>query len=131
MSKKTRKKRKPPIKVSLPKKKVEPTKKEPKAIVFEEGFEVSKEVMETPRMQEMVATGEVELIKEEDPKKLPTLIQTQIEAILLEAPTLPWEIDKGYIDIDFRKGYVALLRSLVKLYGLPYNVNQVGKLTPK
>lgn len=53
----------------------------------------------------------------------------QIEAILKEAPMLPWEIDKTYIATGFRKAYVALLKKLVKLYGLPYNVDQTGVLT--
>lgn len=56
---------------------------------------------------------------------------TKIEAILQDAPVLPWKIDLTYIDKDFRKAYVALLKKLVELNGLSYNVDQTGTLTPK
>jgi len=55
----------------------------------------------------------------------------QIETTLLEAPMLGWNFDIAYIDNEFRKSYVALLQKLVKLYDLPYNVNQTAVLAPK
>ena len=57
--------------------------------------------------------------------------KTQLETVLLTAPRLPWKIDTTYIDKDFRKAYVAMLKNLVELYDLPYYVNQEAILTRK
>lgn len=56
---------------------------------------------------------------------------SDIETLLLKAPVLPWKIDTTYIDTDFRKAYIALLKLIVKTCDLPYNVNQTGTLTPR
>ena len=111
-----KKKKKVATKAVLPKKKAEP-----------ETIEVSDE-------STVIPATKLELVPEPMPTydlgiPTPTPAQDVLLAILKQAPLLPWEIDKAYIGIDFRKQYVALLRNLVKMLALPYNVNQAGKLT--
>jgi len=54
-----------------------------------------------------------------------------IRNLLLKAPSLSWKIDTTYIDKEFRKAYVELLRTLVIIFDLPYLVNQEAILTRK
>jgi len=104
MSRKTRRK-KIPFKDTLPKPKAEPPKEEPEPLVHDA------------------------LVAPDIPK--PTPAQDVLLAILKKAPVLPWKIDVTYINGDFRKEYVALLRNLVDMLALPYTVDQAGKLTAK
>lgn len=115
MSEKTRRKRKPAIKTSLPKPKAEPTKE--KELIICPDFDMTK----TQSTEGVIETT----------IPSPTPAQDVLLAILKKAPVLPWKIDKTYINNVFRKEYVELLRNLVNMLALPYTVDQAGMLTPK
>lgn len=109
MSKKTRKKKTATTAV-LPKTKTEPPKEE--VVIPESKLMMVSEKPKTPE-----ATTKPELSKSD-----------QMEVILKEAPRLGWNFDIAYIDNEFRKKYVALLKKLVALYDLPYLVDQTATL---
>ena len=113
MSKKTRRKKKPALKASLPKPKAEPIEQDWTSVEIPEPTEIK------PTPEPLVTMPS------------PTPAQDVLLAILKQAPVLPWKINVAYIDSDFRKAYVALLKNLVNMLALPYNVDQAGTLTPK
>ena len=111
MSKKIRRgKGKAPLKDVLPKPKAEPfiAKDEPESFIMPSDIPIDSGT---------VVTG--------------ISLNAQMETVLFTAPRLPWKIDTTYIDKDFRKAYVAMLKNLVELYNLPYYVNQEAILTRK
>ena len=117
MSKKTRRgKRRAPLKDDVTQ--ITKPKAEPKPIIFQdEPIGVLKPGEFVMSDEATVATG--------------ISLNAQMETVLFTAPRLPWKIDTTYIDKDFRKAYVAMLKNLVELYDLPYYVNQEAILTRK
>lgn len=58
---------------------------------------------------------------------------SQLETIILQAPTLPWHITTRYLAEEFRPAYTQFLKKLIKHENLRqrYIVSDCGELIPK